>query len=594
MGLKLSRAAPVEERWLRPTGLYPDADVDLKKLRRLILDRKLAPCYEGLDEEPSSLEVLYEDCPICFLHYPSVNRSRCCKKGICTECFLQVKAPAGALTAPCPYCKTEAYAVEYHGPRSAEDHAAEKAEEQRVIELKIRSRQQDEAGSSPVARNMQSASREAAESEREHAAVASRREAASEQPRTARKPKPPVAMPCARRPYSGRGARAPPADMLAEQEAALNRELDRLSAANMAMRSAAQPARRPADTIIDELLGAMGLRGEPLAAASQEGAKGKWGGGGGGNAVAIDDILCDMFEGAAALEGHQERAPTDSEMTALAEYLLSSGPPMLAQPQETVVGMVLVQYESAPTPLAAAVIAQPDGSSGLAQPVGAPSQAAAGDAALHEADIDLLGVGGGESVDDAREHSASGGGGDERIERAASAGDALMVAGLDAADARLAAAVSMSDQVASWSDMGARSTEARLMAAIHEVDDALTLTVSQDDSAISRAVLQAEQLAAWSANPAATGSGPAAAPDASEAMRAHDSAVLSRVAADDEAVRQAAAFVPNAAVAPVADESPGSSHRRQVLLDADAAFREKMRQQDEALRRLYSSGGSGY
>lgn len=57
MGLKLSRAAPVEERWLRPTGLYPDADVDLKKLRRLILDRKLAPCYEGLDEEPSSLEV---------------------------------------------------------------------------------------------------------------------------------------------------------------------------------------------------------------------------------------------------------------------------------------------------------------------------------------------------------------------------------------------------------------------------------------------------------------------------------------------------------------------------------------------------------
>lgn len=92
-------------------------------------------------------------------------------------------------------------------------------------------------------------------------------------------------------------------------------------------------------------------------------------------------------------------------------------------------GMVLVQYESAPTPLAAAVIAQPDGSSGLAQPVGAPSQAAAGDAALHEADIDLLGVGGGESVDDAREHSASGGGGDERIERAASAGDALMVAG---------------------------------------------------------------------------------------------------------------------------------------------------------------------
>lgn len=59
-------------------------------------------------------------------------------------------------------------------------------------------------------------------------------------------------------------------------------------------------------------------------------------------------------------------------------------------------------------------------------------------------------------------------------------------AGLDAADARLAAAVSMSDQVASWSDMGARSTEARLMAAIHEVDDALTLSEPPPQQAAAR------------------------------------------------------------------------------------------------------------
>ena len=55
MGQKLSRAtreAEVDERWLRPQGLYPDTDeaVDLKKLRRLILEAKLAPCCEGLDE----------------------------------------------------------------------------------------------------------------------------------------------------------------------------------------------------------------------------------------------------------------------------------------------------------------------------------------------------------------------------------------------------------------------------------------------------------------------------------------------------------------------------------------------------------------
>lgn len=205
---------------------------------------------------------------------------------------------------------------------------------------------QDEAGSSPVARNMQSASREAAESEREHAAVASRREVGpppaiacvsdhrvSCAPRSIDPPTPPpscaAALPAGsfRAAADGAKAEAPCSDAL--RAAALQRarregaarghaggaggcaksragspvggqpspspppplrpptgpespchqrfkgvdpDPGSMQAANMAMRSAAQPARCPANSIIDELLGAMGLRGEPLAAASQEGA----------------------------------------------------------------------------------------------------------------------------------------------------------------------------------------------------------------------------------------------------------------------------------------------------------------------------------
>lgn len=64
MGNKLGRRRQaVDEKYTRPQGLYQHKDVDHKKLRKLILDSKLAPCYPGDDEFAVDLE----ECPICFL-----------------------------------------------------------------------------------------------------------------------------------------------------------------------------------------------------------------------------------------------------------------------------------------------------------------------------------------------------------------------------------------------------------------------------------------------------------------------------------------------------------------------------------------------
>ncbi|KAJ4981102.1 hypothetical protein NE237_031939 [Protea cynaroides] len=140
MGNKLGRRRQVvDEKYTRPQGLYQHRDVDHKKLRKLILDSKLAPCYPG--DEECTLDL--EECPICFLYYPSLNRSRCCMKGICTECFLQMKPPHSTRPTQCPFCKTSNYAVEYRGMRSKEEKGMEQVEEQRVIEAKIRIRQQE-------------------------------------------------------------------------------------------------------------------------------------------------------------------------------------------------------------------------------------------------------------------------------------------------------------------------------------------------------------------------------------------------------------------------------------------------------------------
>ncbi|CAL5187229.1 unnamed protein product [Lathyrus oleraceus] len=140
MGNKLGRRRQVvDEKYTRPQGLYNHKDVDQKKLRKLILESKLAPCFPG-DEETACDR---EECPICFLYYPSLNRSRCCTKSICTECFLQMKVPNSTRPTQCPFCKTANYAVEYRGVKSKEEKGMEQIEEQRVIEAKIRMRQQE-------------------------------------------------------------------------------------------------------------------------------------------------------------------------------------------------------------------------------------------------------------------------------------------------------------------------------------------------------------------------------------------------------------------------------------------------------------------
>ncbi|XP_075644395.1 E3 ubiquitin-protein ligase DA2 isoform X2 [Castanea sativa] len=140
MGNKLGRRRQVvDEKYTRPQGLYNHKDVDHKKLRKLILESKLAPCYPGDEDLTCDLE----ECPICFLYYPSLNRSRCCLKSICTECFLQMKVPNSTRPTQCPFCKTANYAVEYRGVKSKEEKGLEQIEEQRVIEAKIRMRQQE-------------------------------------------------------------------------------------------------------------------------------------------------------------------------------------------------------------------------------------------------------------------------------------------------------------------------------------------------------------------------------------------------------------------------------------------------------------------
>ena len=58
---------PIEN--LTPTDLYPKTTWDLKIIRQLIIEKRLAPIFVGQDSKPDVKpeEDTYEECPICFL-----------------------------------------------------------------------------------------------------------------------------------------------------------------------------------------------------------------------------------------------------------------------------------------------------------------------------------------------------------------------------------------------------------------------------------------------------------------------------------------------------------------------------------------------
>eukprot|EP01129_Flabellula_baltica_P016842 TRINITY_DN9155_c0_g1_i1.p1 TRINITY_DN9155_c0_g1~~TRINITY_DN9155_c0_g1_i1.p1 ORF type:complete len:209 (+),score=50.66 TRINITY_DN9155_c0_g1_i1:24-629(+) len=98
---------------LKPRGIYPDGiQWDQRVVKKMVSDKKVAPFFEGSIDCDS---VYSEECPICFLYYTGgLNRSRCCKNSICTECYLKIK-PSGSII-DCPFCNSSNYQVMFTGP----------------------------------------------------------------------------------------------------------------------------------------------------------------------------------------------------------------------------------------------------------------------------------------------------------------------------------------------------------------------------------------------------------------------------------------------------------------------------------------------
>eukprot|EP01087_Luapelamoeba_hula_P006708 TRINITY_DN1679_c1_g1_i4.p1 TRINITY_DN1679_c1_g1~~TRINITY_DN1679_c1_g1_i4.p1 ORF type:complete len:502 (-),score=186.38 TRINITY_DN1679_c1_g1_i4:173-1678(-) len=133
---------PDEVKFSHPNGIYPTCSWNLKVVRNLIGEKKLAPFYPGNEEK---LSPEHDECPICLFYYPGgLNRTRCCKKGMCTECYLQIKKPnVSPAEATCPFCIRDKFAVEFLGPKSLEERQKEDEEEDKVVKLQQKMRDEE-------------------------------------------------------------------------------------------------------------------------------------------------------------------------------------------------------------------------------------------------------------------------------------------------------------------------------------------------------------------------------------------------------------------------------------------------------------------
>lgn len=106
------------------------------------MEKRIAPIFRGADDPPEN--VVMDECPICMLFYPGgLNVARCCKKDICTECYLQIRLPGNAPKPPCPFCQRDGFDVTFTGPKSAALRAKEAEEERKVVEAQERMRMEE-------------------------------------------------------------------------------------------------------------------------------------------------------------------------------------------------------------------------------------------------------------------------------------------------------------------------------------------------------------------------------------------------------------------------------------------------------------------
>ncbi|KAJ3437713.1 protein sip5 [Anaeramoeba flamelloides] len=100
------------KRNFKPTHeIYSNVKWKKSQVKKVIRKKKLSPIFLPSDKQGGCSIV---ECPICRYFFPVVNLTACCKKPICTECYLQICPQLISESSDrCPWCRKSFFSISY-------------------------------------------------------------------------------------------------------------------------------------------------------------------------------------------------------------------------------------------------------------------------------------------------------------------------------------------------------------------------------------------------------------------------------------------------------------------------------------------------
>eukprot|EP00210_Caulerpa_lentillifera_P000197 g192.t1 len=140
MGHRLCSKELPPDNYLFPQMCQGRESGDVRVFKKMVLRGRLAPFYPGFEDSNAAPGL--EECPICCLYYRVMNKTKCCRQRICSECIARIQTASGNSLSGChcPFCKKSGIHLEVCEGKTELEKEADRLEEQKFTEYCIRER----------------------------------------------------------------------------------------------------------------------------------------------------------------------------------------------------------------------------------------------------------------------------------------------------------------------------------------------------------------------------------------------------------------------------------------------------------------------
>ncbi|KAJ6239161.1 protein sip5 [Anaeramoeba flamelloides] len=130
------------QKYFVPTyEIYSEVDWEQEYVKNLIKQKRLSPIFAP---EYEKTKTATQECLICYNFFPILNMSMCCKKPICTECYLQIRPHKCSKEQDlCPFCRQKFFKVFYTQTQFLWTSENDGENDEKIVELEMKAMEKD-------------------------------------------------------------------------------------------------------------------------------------------------------------------------------------------------------------------------------------------------------------------------------------------------------------------------------------------------------------------------------------------------------------------------------------------------------------------